>query len=74
MVSSVAKHFPKSDKTQKGHMKQIKQGTCSTKLKADRSPLVAQPGIKHRDAYLFVFDTTKKNMYTNQTSHFPITS
>ncbi len=32
------------------------------------------PGVKFKDVYLRVFDTTKKAMYTNQPGHFPITS
>jgi hypothetical protein len=32
------------------------------------------PGVKIKDVYLRVFDTTKKAMYTNQPGHFPITS
>ena len=32
------------------------------------------PGIKYKDEYLRVFDTTKKAMYTDQTWRFPITS
>ena len=32
------------------------------------------PGIKFKDAYLRVFDTTKKAMHTDQTGCFPITS
>jgi hypothetical protein len=33
-----------------------------------------QPGTKHKDIYLLVFDATKKAMYTDQTGRFPITS
>ena len=32
------------------------------------------PGIKIKDVYLRVFDTTKKAMYSDQTGRFPITS
>jgi hypothetical protein len=32
------------------------------------------PGIKIKDVYLRVFDTTKKAMYTDQSGRFPITS
>ena len=42
-------------------------------LNAETLPEPA-PGIKFKDAYLRVFDTTKKAMYTDQTGHFPITS
>ncbi len=77
---NINKFFPESGETQKGHMKQTKQGVRSTKeldedamLKAEAIPQ-SKPGVKHKDAYLRVFDTTKKAMYTNQPSHFPITS
>ncbi len=33
-----------------------------------------KPGVKHKDVYLKVFDTTKKSMFSNQTGKFPITS
>ncbi len=32
------------------------------------------PGVKIKDVYLRVFDTTKKAMYTDQPGRFPITS
>ncbi len=42
-------------------------------LKAEAIPQ-PKPGVKHKDMYLRVFDTTKKAMYTNQPGCFPITS
>ncbi len=75
-ANNVSKFFPESDKTQKEHMKQTRQGVRSTKV-PDEDALLQQPptpGIKHKDAYLQVFDTTKKAMYTDQPSRFPITS
>jgi hypothetical protein len=79
-TENVNKFFPESDKTQKGHMKQTKQGVRSTKVIDEDTLLDAEtlpkpaPGIKFKDAYLRVFDTTKKAMYTDQTGCFPITS
>jgi hypothetical protein len=32
-----------------------------------------QPGVKHKDVYLKVFNATKKSMFSNQTGKFPIT-
>jgi hypothetical protein len=74
-TENVNKFFPESDETQKGHMKQTKQGVRSTKV-IDEDVLLTKPtpGIKYKDAYLRVFDTTKKTMYTDQTGRFPITS
>jgi hypothetical protein len=66
-ANNVNKFFPESNKTQKGHMKQMWQGVRSTKV-PDKDALLQQPptpGIKHKDAYLRIFDTTKKAMYIN---------
>ena len=75
-TANVNKHFPESDETQKGHMKQTKQGVRSTKV-VDENALAMftpKPGEKHKDVYLRVFDATKKSMYTDQTGRFPLTS
>jgi hypothetical protein len=77
---NVNKFFPESNETQKGHMKKTKQGVRSTKVIDENAMLKAEairqpkPGVKHKDVYLRVFDTTKKAMYTNQPGCFPITS
>ena len=73
---NILKHFPESDETIKGHMKQVKQGVRSTKVIAEDAMLDSNPtpGVKHKDVYLRVFDATKKAMYTDQTGKFPITS
>ena len=73
---NISRHFPESDETQKGHMKQTKQGVRSTKI-VDEDAMLGinqQPGVKHKDVYLIVFDATKKTMYSDQTGKFPITS
>eukprot|EP00804_Cyclotella_cryptica_P029656 CCRYP_019045-RA/>CCRYP_019045-RA protein AED:0.39 eAED:0.39 QI:0/-1/0/1/-1/1/1/0/453 len=73
---NIAKHFPESNETQKGHMKQTKQGIRSTKVVDEDAMLAVRPspGVKHKDVYLRTFDATKKQMYTDQTGKFPITS
>lgn len=53
MTITVSKHFQDSDKVQKGHMKQIKQGTCSNKPKDDIPTLTSHLGKKHDDAFPF---------------------
>ena len=78
-VDNVNKFFPESDETQKGHMKQARQGIQSTKVVDEDAMLEAETdpkptGIKFKDVYLRVFDTTKKAMYTDQPGCFPITS
>jgi hypothetical protein len=73
---NISRHFPESDETQKGHMKQTKQGVRSTKI-VDEDAILGfnqQPGVKHKDIYLMVFDATKKSMFSDQTGKFPITS
>jgi hypothetical protein len=75
-LQNIFRHFPESDETQKGHMKQTKQGVRSTKI-VDTDAMLGvkhQPGVKHKDVYLMVFDATKKSMFTDQTGKFPITS
>ena len=69
-------HFPESDETQKGHMKQTKQGVRSTKI-VDVDAMLSfkqQPSVKHKDVYLMVFNATKKSMFSDQTGKLPITS
>ena len=73
---NIARHLAESDETQKGHMKQTRQGVRSTKIMDDDAMLglKQQPGVKHKDVYLMAFDATKKSMFTDQTGRFPITS
>ena len=79
-ADSIGKFFPESDETQKGHIKQTRQGVRSTKVIDEDAMLEAEtqlkptPGVKIKDVYLRVFDTTKKAMYTNRPGRFPITS
>eukprot|EP00804_Cyclotella_cryptica_P001021 CCRYP_008342-RA/>CCRYP_008342-RA protein AED:0.31 eAED:0.31 QI:0/-1/0/1/-1/1/1/0/401 len=79
-TDNVSKHFTESDETQKGHMKQTRQGVRSTKVIDEDAILEAdvvqqpKPGVKHKDVYLRTFKATKKSMYTDQTGRFPITS
>ena len=75
-ITNINKHFPESDETQKGHMRQSRQGVRSTKVIDEDTNLnfKSTPGVKHKDVYLRVFDATKKSMYTDQTGPFPITS
>ena len=72
--TNVMKHFPESDETQKGHMKQIQQGLRSTKPKPTLPPFTPTAGLKHQDVYIRIYDATKKTMYTDQTGRFPIIS
>jgi hypothetical protein len=68
---NISRHFPESDKTQKGHMNQTKQGVRSTNIVGKDAMLgfKQQPGVKHKDVYLMVFDATKKLIFSNQTGN-----
>ena len=70
---NISKHFPESDETQKGHMRQTRQGVWSTKVPDEDALLEVKPtpGVKHKDVYLRVFDATRKPMYTDQSGPFP---
>ncbi len=73
---NISQHFPELDETQKGHMKQTKQGVRSTKI-VDADAMLGfkqQPGVKHKDVYLKVFNATKKSMFSDQMGKFPITA
>eukprot|EP00804_Cyclotella_cryptica_P005838 CCRYP_000122-RA/>CCRYP_000122-RA protein AED:0.34 eAED:0.38 QI:0/0/0/1/0/0/3/0/508 len=75
-MEAVNKHFPDSDETQKGHMRQSRQGVRSTKV-VDEDALLQfkpTPGVKHKDVYLRVYDATKRAMYPDQTGRFPVVS
>ena len=77
-ADNIGKFFPESNETQKGHMKQTGHRLTKvidedTMLKAGTHPKPT-PGVKIKDVYLRVFDTTKKAMYTDQPGRFPITS
>ena len=75
-VENITEFFPESDKTQKGHMHQTRQGVRSTKITDEYAALQFKPtpGVKHKDAFLRVLDMTKKPMYSDQTGRFPVTS
>jgi nucleosome binding factor SPN SPT16 subunit len=64
---NISRFFPESDETQKGHMRQQRQGVRSTKVVDEDAMLEnpIKPGKKHKDVYLRVFDTTKKSMFTD---------
>ena len=71
-TDSVNKFYPKTDETPKDHMQQSKQRVRSTKVVEEQADYKAPIGVKQRDVYLHVFDATKRSMYTNQPSRFPV--
>ena len=74
-TNAINDYFPKSDETQKGHMKQQRQNVQSTKEKAEANALgTKRPIERNRDVYKKVHDATKRPMYTDRSGRFPITS
>ena len=64
-TSAVAKYFPESDETQKGHMRQTRQGVRSMKEKPKQLQLetkdnVTRPTEQKKDVYVKVFDATNR--------------
>ena len=74
-VKAVKECFSKSNKTQHGHMKGLRQGLRSTKEKVehkkDKQPQEALK--KEHDVYVKVIDL-RAEIYTDQTGQFPSTS
>ena len=79
-TTAVIKHFPESDETQMGHMRNIKQGIRSTKEKRkpttfdlDNGTQVTLPCKKHHSIYITI-ENMKETICTDQTGAFPIRS
>ncbi len=85
-VNTVAKHFPESEETWKGHGQKTKSGLRSTKTQAEseselefddvENATVKQthPLTKQKESVLMVFDLSdeaQRVMYTDQTGKFP---
>jgi hypothetical protein len=73
-AANAAKHFLEFVKMTKRQMTPFQQGLHSIKPKTTFSPPTTTPGIKQRDAYLRMYNATKKTMYTDQTGRFPVIS
>ena len=77
-TKKVNRHYPETDETPKGHMRQVIQGVSSTKKKMsvteekDNSNKHV-PLIKCHDIYVQI-DQVRYTIYTYQTGKFPITS
>jgi hypothetical protein len=63
-AATVRKHFPKSDKTIKGHMKKQCQGVRSTKVKGEKPGEEEIPELRTR----LNVPTTPQNAQTNQST------
>jgi hypothetical protein len=72
MPTSVRRHFPESDETQHGHMKQQRQGVRSTRTRIeDESNEPTLP--KKKDVYVEIHNVSD-TMHIDQTGRFPATS
>eukprot|EP00804_Cyclotella_cryptica_P009053 CCRYP_003151-RA/>CCRYP_003151-RA protein AED:0.23 eAED:0.28 QI:0/0/0/1/0/0/3/0/973 len=68
-VKSVHKHFPQSEETQQGHMRNQRQGTRSTKQALPQAePRTPLPQL--HDIFIRTYDT-HGTLYTDQTGKFP---
>jgi hypothetical protein len=80
----VAKYFPESDKTIKGHVRKTKSGLRSTKTRVENESDIddinnttmslTHPPTKQKESVLMLFDLSneaQRLMYTNQTGKFP---
>ena len=78
----ISKHFPDSDKTQKGHMKQQRKGVRSAKVKPAIEKNI-EPGTedappklvvikKLNDIFIKIYELVE-TIHTDQTGAFPVT-
>ena len=73
-VKNVNKYFPESNETQKGHMRQTREGIRTTKIKeTNEENLPEKPLKKERDIMIKTYEM-RELIATDQTGKFPITS
>ncbi len=71
----IAKHFPDSDETQKGHMKGQRKGVRSTTVKPASEIKSSREQETHRQNYIFVkIYKLSETIDTDQMGAFPVTS
>ena len=79
-ASAVAKHFPESEETAKGHMRKAKSGIRSTKVRVEldgNEDTAERPTTKQRAIYVRAVDLAddlQRAIYTDQTGRFPVLS
>ena len=79
-IETVRIYYPESNKMAQGHIKSVKEGIRSTKVKApplkvklEKGEELIRPLIKHNDVCIKVKEA-KETMYIDQTEVFPIRS
>ncbi len=73
-VKNVAKYFPESKETQKGHMRNQRQGVRSTKVAAPTKDAPTNIPHKKKNKILITEHEVKSLMYADQTGLFPAVS
>lgn len=77
-AEAVRKHFPKSDETQRGHMKRQCQGVRSTKERKEEEHQDASTTKEHSEknskTYSQKIHNASETMHTDQCGRFPTTS
>ena len=74
-VKNVNKHFPESEESQKGHMRNVRQGVRSTKT-LPTAPLTITPHmplLSPKYIFISVYDP-RATIFTDQTDKFPLRS
>ena len=69
-IHNMNRHFPESEETQKGHIRNQRHGVRSTKAKAPHPDTESPTAEGRRDVFINVYEP-KGTMYTDQTGKFP---
>ena len=70
----MAKYFPESPETQKGHMKKIRKNIRSTKILVERENIDTDLRKERKEEIFVKVFGAKDKMYTDQPGRFPVQS
>jgi len=73
-VKNVAKYFPESEETQRGHMRGQRQGVCSTRMTEPTKDIPTNIPHTKKGDILITEHEVKPLMYADQTGLFPAVS
>ena len=75
-IKNVNKHFPESEETQKGHMRNLQLGVRSTKTKQTSAPPLAASPLPSTPvkAVFITINEPRETIFTDQTGKFTIRS
>ena len=72
-VQNVSKNLPESEETQKGHMRNQRQGVRSTKIRQTEQTNDYKRKVKEKKQDIFIaIHDPKSTMYTDQTEKLPV--